>query len=81
MLEKGYTAGPATAAMQIAARDKNRFRWLSPPPFRGRITVLNVRQAGSASAHTDLVRKWAEASWAAWSEYHDTIEAWLPKER
>lgn len=81
MLEKGCTANQATAAMQTAAKDKSRFRWLSPPRFRGSITVLDVRKADSAAAHVEVVRTWAETSWAAWSAYHDTVEAWLPKGR
>ncbi len=82
MLEKGCTAGQATAAMQTAAKDKSRFRWLSPPAVpRARSRCWTFAKPIQRAAHAEVVRTWAEASWAAWSAYHDTVEAWLPKGR
>ncbi len=77
-LQEGCTCSRAIAGMKAAARNKAKFYWLEPPPSRGGVTVLGVRGAASADEHGKLVRRWAEASWAAWSEHHGVIRQWLP---
>ena len=76
--EQGLPAQAATAAMQRAAQNKSRFRWLEPPIHRGKVTVANVHRAETADAHAETVRAWAEAVWTAWSAHHRTIRGWLP---
>ena len=51
MLEGGATAAQATATMQSAARRKELFRWLEPPPSPGAVTVANVHRAASPEEH------------------------------
>ncbi len=75
--EQGVAADQATAAMKAAAKTKGRFRWLEPPPASGEITTADVRRAGSASAHVEMVWAWAEAAWAAWRPHHKTVRLWV----
>ena len=75
--EHGLPAQAAAAAMQRAARDKSRFRWLEPPAHRGKVTVAAVHLAGTADKHAQMVRAWAEEVWAAWSAHHGTIRGWV----
>ena len=81
MLELGATAAQATAAMQAAARRKEAFHWLEPPPSRGAVTVADVHRAASPEEHAAFVRAWAEAAWTAWAAHHDTVRSWLPNDR
>lgn len=81
ILREGYTTQNATRAMQQAAKMKSKFHWLLPPATRGSVTVADVHKATSAKDHKEMVRKWAEEAWVAWSEHHDIITQWLPKKR
>ncbi len=45
----------------------------SPPPRRGRATVLEVALAEGPEDHVRQVRAWAEEVWAAWSEVHEVV--------
>jgi hypothetical protein len=78
LLERNATAEYAVRAIRSAAEVSEQFTWLSSPGSMGAVTVADVRQARSSSDHVRLVRAWAEASWAAWHEHHDTIRAWTP---
>ncbi len=79
MLEEGFDADRATAAMQTAATRKSAFRWLDPPAARGEVTVADVHRASSAEEHVAQVRAWAASAWEAWTEHHEVVRGWLPK--
>jgi hypothetical protein len=49
---------------------------LEPRPAAYSITVRDVADA-EAPARAAAVRLWAEMTWAAWSEHHDQVRAWL----
>jgi hypothetical protein len=49
---------------------------LEPRPAEYPITVRDVADADSA-ARADVVWLWAEMTWAAWSEHHEQVRAWL----
>lgn len=78
ILEHGVDLQRATQAMQILAKDKGRFVWLSPPASLGAVTVAKVRAATNIEEHREQVRAWASSAWEAWSAHHATIRAWLP---
>ncbi len=80
VLERGVAPAYATRVLSAAARDKQRFVWLTPPESLGVVTVADVRAVSSARDHTQRVRDWAESAWTAWSPHHETIRAWLPGE-
>jgi hypothetical protein len=70
----------ANAAMLKAIESKKKFAWLTPPPSRGALTVLDVHRATSVEYHVERVRAWAASVWAAWALHHDQIRQWLPVE-
>jgi len=77
IFEKGIEMHDATAVIQHAASQKERFEWLSPPASMGALTIADVHQAADAAEHGRLVRRWAESAWTAWSAHHPTIRKWL----
>ena len=77
VVERRLATSYATRAMDTATRTKDRFRWLTPPPSLGALTVVDVAKAAPAR-YPERVREWAEAAWSAWAEHHPTIRGWLP---
>ncbi len=77
IFERGVELGDAGKILQQATQHKERFDWLTPPSSMGALTVADVHQAGDAQEHARLVRKWAEATWSAWSQHHPRIRNWL----
>ena len=53
--------------------------WLTPPQSFGEITVVDVRQAGSADDFRLISRAWAHSAWNAWAKHHGTIREWVGK--
>ncbi len=52
-----------------------------PPRSRGRLTIVDVRGAGSGEAFAGAVRRWAAAVGEAWREHHATARAWVIEAR
>lgn len=73
--EQGLEGTAANAAMlRFAARKAT----LPELPLRERysVTVADVVGAVDPEAHRAAVRRWAEATWADWSDQHDFIRRW-----
>jgi hypothetical protein len=51
------------------------FPWLTPPPQRGEMTVLDVLEATTPDVHRSLVDRWARGAWQAWSPHHARVRA------
>ena len=79
--EHGLTPEKANDAMLYAGRSKHMLVWLEPPASFGTITAADVAEDLSIEEHKSLVRAWARSSWDAWSEHHDTIRGWLPRQQ
>jgi len=77
-LEQGLSPENANDAMLSAGKNKKYFTYLEPPLNLGAITAKDIANAKSADEHKDIVKKWAESAWDAWSIHHDTIRKWLP---
>lgn len=60
---------------QRLASDARDWPWLEPPSAYP-MTVLDVLDARRGPEHAELVRRWAEATWAAWSTHHGTVRGW-----
>ncbi|HEY7411173.1 MAG TPA: DUF5946 family protein [Vicinamibacteria bacterium] len=78
VLERGADPAYATRVLSAAARRKEPYSWLPPPPSRGAVTVADVVPATSPAAHAERVRAWADSAWSAWSAHHATVREWLP---
>jgi len=66
--------GPRLHQQMIEA---NVFSWLTPPPSRGSITVLDVLATTGAAGHVTATRMWARSAWDAWCAHHETVRHWL----
>lgn len=75
-LEHGLTPQRANEAMLRAGAIKRTFEWLDPPASPGEITVRDVWQTRTLAAHADMVLRWAQSAWAAWSIHHQTVRTW-----
>lgn len=79
LLERGLDPAKANDAMLRAAKQKASFHWLEPPDSLGEVTVADVADAESLSAHEAMVRRWADSTWAAWSAHHDVVREWASR--
>ncbi|HYC75205.1 DUF5946 family protein [Brevundimonas sp.] len=74
-IEQALEGEAANAAMLRFAARKATLPEL-PPRERYTITVADVFGAEEPDAHRAAVRRWAEATWADWSDQHDFIRRW-----
>jgi CTP:molybdopterin cytidylyltransferase MocA len=74
-LEEGREPRQLNAETQRLAAEARDWPWLEPPAGYP-MTVLDVLDARSGSEHVDLVRRWAETAWRAWSAHHATVRRW-----
>ncbi len=77
LLERGFDAGRANAAMVAIAAHKARFVPLSVPANLGKVTVAEVHAAVSIEQHRKAVRRWAASVWEAWSPCHQVVRGWV----
>jgi len=77
VLEKGFELGDIVGVKQRAARYRNKYRWLEPPPDLGELTCAEVSRAADADEHRQHVYAWAQSAWSAWAGHHETIYSWL----
>ena len=77
IFENGADLSAADKIIQQAAKNKDRFEWLPPPPSRGTLTIADVHLARDAQAHVQSVHEWASSAWTAWAAHHPRIRKWL----
>jgi len=63
------------AITQRLANSDRDWPWLDPPAAFP-MTVVDVLEARDGPEHVQLVRRWAESTWDAWSAHHDQVRAW-----
>ena len=49
--------------------------WLEPPADYS-MTIVDLLVARDGGEHVELVRRWGEVTWKAWSPHHDIVRAW-----
>jgi len=74
-LERGLDAHSLLAATQRMTAEKREWPRLTAPHTYD-LTVVDVLGASTAEEHLALVRRWAEATWEAWSDEHATVRGW-----
>ncbi|HEX7171540.1 MAG TPA: DUF5946 family protein [Candidatus Limnocylindria bacterium] len=74
-LEHGLDSVRLNAITQRLADADRPWPWLVPPE-EFEMTVLDVLAAQHGVEHGRLVRRWAETSWDAWADHHDTVRSW-----
>jgi hypothetical protein len=76
IIEHGKATVAAAQAIAAAANERRAFIWLTPPRHVGEITIAEVRVATTGAEHVQLVRRWAECAWRAWSDHHGAVRSW-----
>ena len=71
----GVDARTLNAATQRLASQRREWPRLEAPTAYA-MTVADLLVARSAEEHLDLVRRWAQATWSAWSLHAETVEGW-----
>ena len=74
-LEGGLDPQLLLAATQRLTAGKREWPRLTPPSTYA-LTVVDVLTATTAEEHLALVRRWAQATWEAWSDEHATVREW-----
>jgi hypothetical protein len=82
VLVRGVAAEQALWVRQRALRQqghsrKDRFVWLEPPSFVGKLTVVDIVQGATPTARTEQVRGYVQSVWDVWQPGHlATISRW-----
>jgi hypothetical protein len=76
ILERGWSAENANAAMLRASRHKASMFRLPRPSTLGGITVADVVAAADAAGHRAAVLLWADSAWQAWKACHPIVRGW-----
>ncbi len=63
------------AITQRLANADRDWPWLDPPSGYP-MTVVHLLEARDGPEHLALVRRWAEATWDAWSAHREIVRAW-----
>jgi CTP:molybdopterin cytidylyltransferase MocA len=74
-LEHGIETARLNAISQRLAGAPRRWPWLDPPSAYP-MTVLDVLSARDAEEHVELVRRWGESTWKAWSVHQPLVREW-----
>jgi hypothetical protein len=74
-LEHGLDPQALLAATQRLTADKCEWPRLTPPRAYP-LTIADVLKATTVEEHLALARRWAEATWEAWSDEHATVRGW-----
>lgn len=75
VLERGLPVPDAIAGMRRVLSGRPQFSWLEPPASVGSTTVVDALAAldQGPSAYVDVVTRWADDAWQAWSAHHAAI--------
>ncbi|HOZ87037.1 MAG TPA: DUF5946 family protein [Bacteroidia bacterium] len=74
-LEKNYTGKQVQKAHQLMAGRTKEFIKINLPVERGILTVKDVLDTPAGVERNNMIRRWCESVWAAYSpEHHKVIE-------
>jgi Family of unknown function (DUF5946) len=79
VVERGLDATRAAWMRQRSKALHKEMVWLTPPPHRGDVTVVDVVAAPTPEDHARLVRAWAASVWEAWKPHHVIVRAWADR--
>lgn len=74
-LEHDVSVDRLNAITQQLASEDRQWPWLTAPDAYP-MTVIDVLEARDGAEHVRLIRRWADLTWAAWSDHHDLVRAW-----
>ena len=77
ILEFGASAAVGDPAFQRWLNGNPSFHPLTPPAFRGEITVLEAHAAADPGSYAAAARRWAESAWKAYAELQPLAREWV----
>jgi hypothetical protein len=75
VLERGWPTDQAVRLRRLAADAFAGWPWLERPTSMGDVTVVGIVDATSPEMASELVGRWIEGAWAAWSVHHPAVRA------
>ncbi|MBN2590157.1 MAG: hypothetical protein JXA96_09870 [Sedimentisphaerales bacterium] len=74
-LEKDYTGRQVQLAHMQMAKKRKKWPALELPENRGDITIADVLDAEPGEERREMIRKWCDSVWKAYSQSHDIVAA------
>jgi hypothetical protein len=76
-LERGWPVDGAIRLRRVGADAFAEWPWLDRPDTMGEVTAVDVARAvrDRDPGASDLVVRWVEGAWAAWSAHHVAVRA------
>jgi hypothetical protein len=75
-LERGGDSAVGSEALRRWLDGPRDLKKPDLPRFRGQVTIADALATASAMEYRAAVRRWAEATWGAYSSLHDQARAW-----
>ncbi len=72
-LEKGYSGREVQLAHMKMAKEKKSWPKFDIPVKRGDITVSDVLEALPGLERNEMINKWSESAWRAWSSEREKV--------
>lgn len=79
-LERGYSGRQVQKAHMLLAGKKRPWPRFTLPTDRGAMTVADVVRAAPGAERDEAIDRWSASVWAAWSEQHERVAAWVKAE-
>ena len=75
VLERRWPVDQAIRLRRVVADAFGGWAWLERPGSMGEVTAVDVAAASDPDAAGELVGRWVEGAWAAWSRHHPAVRA------
>ncbi len=79
-LERQYSGRAVQQAHMQLAKQKKPWPRFPLPMFRGAMTVADVVHVEPGAARDEAIDRWSASVWAAWSDSHAQVAAWVKSE-
>ena len=79
-LERQYSGRAVQQAHMQLAKQKKPWPRFTLPTVRGAMTVADVMRAAPGAARDEAIDRWSASVWAAWSDSHEQVAAWVKGE-
>ena len=79
-VECQYTGKAVQKAHMMLAQHKKNWPSLTLPTDKGSIRAVDVLQSNEGMNRDNMIRKWCECVWSAYTENHDKIRTYIEDE-
>ncbi len=79
VLEHALPVARLSTMLQQILASPPEWLWLEPPEPNGELTIFDVAAAPGTDDAPDVVERYVRSIWTAWTQHHDSIEAWAQR--